>query len=125
VSRRCRPRTSHTVGLSGTLRPSLTALPSPRKQRRRKCRTTEAVVKIGRGLHPAVAILSAQRSALQPRRRGRPSRDLLIRPRAFVGCKRVRRHERDASPLRSLPACSSRRRCREGRDRRSKRRPVV
>jgi hypothetical protein len=48
----------------------------------------EAVVKIGRGLHPAVAILSAQRSALQPRRRGRPSRDLLIRPRAFVGCKR-------------------------------------
>src|SRR5437588_11798237 len=30
-----------------------------------------------------------QRTALQPRRRGRPSCDLLIRPRAVVGCKRL------------------------------------
>jgi len=31
----------------------------------------------------------AERTALQPRRRGRFSRDFVIRPRAFVGCKRL------------------------------------
>jgi hypothetical protein len=33
-----------------------------------------------------ILLVAARRSALQPR--GRPFRDLLIRPRAFVGCKR-------------------------------------
>jgi len=39
------------------------------------------------------------RSALQPRRRERRSRNFLIRPRAFVGCKRLL-GRRLAGPLR-------------------------